>query len=276
MKAARFDYLRAADVAGAVRALADAKGEAKVMAGAQSLGPMLNLRLARPKLVVDVSRIEALRSVDAANGAIRIGASVTHARLEDAGTELRGNAMLKRVAGDIAWRAVRNRGTVGGSLAHADPAADWPLALSALDAVAVLAGPGGQRSLPVARFMLGAFTTVLADDEIVEAIVVPELSSAARWGYCKHCKRTGEFPEAAAAAVFDPERRAARVFVGAMSGAPRALPQLAAGVAQQGGAALTTSAIDRELATIAPDLDAVARKMHVAVVMRAVQQALDS
>ncbi|MSQ19230.1 MAG: carbon monoxide dehydrogenase [Betaproteobacteria bacterium] len=276
MKSAKFDYTRPHDVRAAIHALADALGEAKFLAGGQSLGPMLNLRLTRPKLLVDVSRIEALRSIDVVNGSIRIGAAVTHAEIEDAGASLARNAMLPAVAREIAYRTIRNRGTIGGSLAHADPAADWPLALAALDAVIIVNGPAGQRSIPSARFMLAAFTTQLADDEMIEAIIVPELSPSARWGTYKFCKRTGEFPDAAAMAVFDPARRIARVYVGALSGAPVPLDALARGIAQQGAVALTATAVDRAIAMAVPELDAVGRKMHAATTMRAVQQALAS
>ncbi len=276
MKAAKFDYTRPQDVRAAIQALADAKGDGKFLAGGQSLGPMLNLRLTRPKLLVDVSRIESLRSIAVANGSIRIGAAVTHAEIEDAGALLARNAMLPAVAREIAYRTIRNRGTIGGSLAHADPAADWPLALAALDAVIIVNGPKGQRSIAAAGFMLAAFTTQLADDEMIEAVVVPELSTGARWGSYKFCKRTGEFPDAAAMAVFDPARKIARIYVGALSGAPISLDPLARGVAQQGATALTTTAVDRALALAVPELDAVGRKMHGSATIRAVQQALVS
>src|SRR6266496_4277688 len=130
MKAARFDYVRPGDVGEALAALAKAEG-AKILAGGQSLGPMLNLRLARPALLVDFSRLEALQQMEDAGRTWRIGAGVTHARLEDARGRLSGSEMLCEVAAAIAYRSVRNRGTIGGSLAHADPAADWPLAHAA-------------------------------------------------------------------------------------------------------------------------------------------------
>jgi aerobic carbon-monoxide dehydrogenase medium subunit len=207
---------------------------------------------------------------------IRIGAAVTHTAIEEARSTLDGAWMLAAVAGDIAYRAIRNRGTIGGSLAHADPAADWPLALAALGADVELQSAGGSRTVAADRFMHAAFTTALTDDEMIVEINVPRPSAAARWGYYKHCKRTGEFPEAAAAALFDPERKVARVFVGALSGAPKSLDALAQGVAQQGGVALTNAAVDRALAIAAPDLDAIARKMHGVAVLRAIRQVLPS
>jgi carbon-monoxide dehydrogenase medium subunit len=272
MKAATFDYVRPRDTSAALRALADAKGEAKLLAGGQSLGPMLNLRLARPKLVIDIARIDTLRNIEVRDGNVRIGAAATHTAIELARPQLDGAAMLADVAGDIAYRAVRNRGTIGGSLAHADPAADWPLALATLGATVHVEGPGGARTVAADQFMQAAFTTALREDEMITAIEIPRPSVSARWGYFKLCKRTGEFPEAAAAALFDPQQRIARIFVGALSGAPRALQQLAQGIAQQGATALTSTAIDRAIAAAAPELDAIARKMHAAAAMRALRQ----
>ena len=147
----------------------------------------------------------------------RIGAAVTHAELED--RPLAGCEPLARVARLIAYRAVRNRGTIGGSLAHADPAADWPLVFATLDAQVRVAGPSGTREVKADAFMSAAFTTQLADDEIVESIRVPKLGAGARCGYYKFCRKTGEFPEAAAASSstrsgawrgFSPARSSAR------------------------------------------------------------------
>src|SRR5258706_5303098 len=161
---------------------------------------------------------------------------------------------------------------MGGSLAHADPAADWPLALAALDATVLLRGRAGERRVPADGVMTAAFTTGLRDDEIVEAVLVPKLSGAARFGYFKFCRKTGEFPEASAAVVLDPERRLARLFVGALSGAPQPLPGLARALAEQGAAAATPDAVATALAAAAPGLDAVERRMHAGTVLRALRQ----
>ena len=269
MKAAAFEYVRPRDLAEAVRALGAGSG-AKLLAGGQSLGPMLNLRLARPRLLIDIARLDALRRIDDAGDAWRVGGAVTHAEIEDA--TLPGGAMLVAVAGGIAYRAVRNRGTIGGSLAHADPAADWPLALAALDATVVVRGPAGERRVAADRFMTAAFTTALGDDEIVEAVLVPKLSAAARFGYFKFCRKTGEFPEASAAVVLDPARRVARLFVGALSGAPQPLPALASDLAERGAVAATQDAIAVALTAALPGLDAVERRMQGGAVLRAVKQ----
>ena len=121
MKPVAFDYLQARDLHQAAEALARSAG-AKIIAGAQSLGPLLNLRLARPELLVDISRVRELQRIEETDTLWRIGAGVTHAQLEDLGARLVGAEVVSEVAAQIAYRSVRNRGTIGGSLAHADPA----------------------------------------------------------------------------------------------------------------------------------------------------------
>lgn len=268
MKAAAFEYVACASIADALDELQRGDGSAKPMAGSQSMGPMLNLRLARPARVIDVSRIDALRQVSEAGSDIRIGAAVTHAEIEDGKHLLLRGGMLQVVAAGIAYRAIRNRGTIGGSLAHADPAADWPLALSALDARLELTGPSGVRQVRAAAFMLGAFTTQLADGELISAVLVPRTSDAVRWGYYKLCRKTGEFAHASAAAVFDAETGLARVVAGALDGPPAALDALATEIARHGPAAATRTAIADAVAAVMPNADAIDRGMHEAAVER--------
>jgi carbon-monoxide dehydrogenase medium subunit len=266
VKAAAFDYVRPRDVGEALSALRTA--DAKPIAGGQSLGPMLNLRLARPKLLVDVSRLAELKAITDEGDAWRIGAAVTHAELED--RPLARCEPLAKVARVVAYRAVRNRGTVGGSLAHADPAADWPLVLAALDATVRVVGPAGKREIKADAFMNGAFATQLGEDEIVESIRVPKLGAGARWGYYKFCRKTGEFPEAAAALLLDPERRVARLFVGALERAPQPLDGVARAVAQEGN--VHADSISAALARVAPSMAPAARKLRAAAVQRAIAQ----
>jgi carbon-monoxide dehydrogenase medium subunit len=271
MKAAAFDYLRPRDLAGVFDAL-QTPG-AKLIAGGQSLMPMLNLRLARPSLLIDIGGIDALRAVEDRKTHMRIGATVTHAELED--RAIPGCALLRRVACGIAYRAVRNRGTVGGSLAHADPAADWPLAMAAVGATVIIEGKAGNRQVPAESFMFSAFQTHLADDEVVVAVDVPKLSPAARFGYYKFCRKTGEFPEAGAAAVFDPATKAARVYLGALAGAPQPLHGLAASVARQGASAVTEAAIANAVNEIDQG-DAAERRMRRAAIARALKEVFTS
>ena len=264
MKPAAFDYFRPRDVGEALKALRDA--DAKPIAGGQSLGPMLNLRLARPKVLVDISRLAELKTITDEGDAWRIGASVTHAELEDC--PLAGCEPLASVARVVAYRAIRNRGTVGGSLAHADPAADWPLVLAALDATVRVIGPSGRREIKAEAFMTAPFATQLRDDEIVESIRVPKLGSGARWGYYKFCRKTGEFPEAAAALLLDPQRRLARLFAGALDRPPQPLDSLARAVAEEG--TVHPESISSALSRVAPGLGAAARKLRATAVQRAI------
>jgi carbon-monoxide dehydrogenase medium subunit len=238
MKAAAFDYAKPADVEAAVALLVQADGGAKAVAGTQSLGPMLNLRLVQPDLLVDLRGIEELREASQTADAVTYGACVTHAAIEDGRVPDAGRGLMAFVAANIAYRAVRNRGTIGGSLAHADPTADWPSAMALLGATLLIAGPGGRREVPMARFVAGPFETAVGQDEVLVAVRVPKLSAAARWGYRKFCRRTGEFAEAIGGALADPARGVCRAVVGATHGAPLVLdgawPDPEAAVAQAG------------------------------------------
>lgn len=273
MKAAKFDYHQPAALSDAFAALgnAQAKGPAKVMGGSQSMGPMLNLRLARPAAVVDVSQIAELRKVQAQNGSIRIGAAITHAEIEDGVYDVLRGSMMQYVAGRIAYRAVRNRGTIAGSLAHADPAADWILTLSALSADIELRSATGTRTVAMDHFMHGAYTTEVQEGEVITAVTIPQLDSSARWGYNKFCRKTGEFAEASCACVFDAKRKRARIMVGALDGAPKPLPELAKLVATTGKMP-TSEQISAALAPLGDD--PVKQQMQLAVVTRSLQQAL--
>ena len=274
MKAAKFDYVRVSEAKEALSLLEDSDGSTKAMGGSQSLGPMLNLRLARPQKVVDVSGIAEWRTVSKDGGRIRVGAAVTHAEIEDGVfAELRGH-MLQDVAGVIAYRAVRNRGTIAGSIAHADPAADWVLATSALGAELELTSAKGSRRSTMPEFMLGAYAVDLQPDELISAVYVPEKTEQTRWGYYKFCRKTGEFAEASCAAYFDPSTRTARIVVGALGGAPQLLPDLSAKVAQEGLAAATPEAIAEAVKDIAPEKTAGDRRLFMTVIERCLRRAL--
>ncbi len=222
MKAAAFDLLVAGGVAEALSHLAAAGPDAKPLAGGQSLGPMLNLRLARPAALVELSRAAGLREAVDEGSAILYGAAVTHAEIEDGAVPDATPGWLRAVAGRIAYRAVRNRGTLGGSLAHADPAADWLVTLSALGAEVVAAGPNGQRTVAMPGFVTGPFTTALAPGEIVTGVRVPKPGEGARWGYWKFTRKLGEFAKASAAVLADGAR--SRIAVGALEQTPILLP----------------------------------------------------
>jgi carbon-monoxide dehydrogenase medium subunit len=220
VKAARFDYMKAATCAEALSILAQSNGMGKLVAGCQSLGPMLNLRLAQPELLVDITGIAELTLVQREPAAIVLGACIRHATIEDVRVPDVTCGMMPFVARGIAYRAVRNRGTLGGSLAHADPAADWVSLMALLDAQYLVAGPAGKRTVGCADWMQGAFNTTLASDEILTGIRIPELSVSARWSYHKFNRKPGEFAQAIAAFIDDPERGVRRGVVGATNGAP--------------------------------------------------------
>lgn len=233
MKPVAFDHLRPETLDAA---LSEA-GTARIISGGQSLGPMLNLRLARPERLLDVSALPGLDAIRETGTHVEIGAAVTHARIEDGECPEPAGGMLAHVAAGIAYRAVRNRGTIGGSLCHADPAADWVTALTAMGATLVLQGPDGTRELPVEGFILGAYRTALAPGEILTTVRIPRRSASVAWGYYKICRKVGEFAEAIGAFLADPETRVCRVVIGSTGGAPLLSAPLAHTLATTGAPA---------------------------------------
>jgi carbon-monoxide dehydrogenase medium subunit len=224
VKPAAFDYERPASLDAATRLLAEPGVFSKVVAGSQSLGPMLNLRLAQPELLVDITSIAELRTVSEQRDHVDIGACVTHADLEDGRIPDATRGLLAAVAGRIAYRAVRNRGTVGGSLAHADPAADWISVFPLLGAEVVTRARGGARLIAAEKLMVSSFITVLQPDELIRAIRVPKLSARARWGFSKFNQKAGEFAHAIGGMLHDPDRGRFRAVIGAIETAPIIVP----------------------------------------------------
>jgi carbon-monoxide dehydrogenase medium subunit len=220
MKPAPFAYERPRDLQAALAVVAAANGVIKIMAGGQSLGPMLNLRLVAPDLIVDIAGLDELKQVERRGDDLIIGACVTHADIEDGRIPDVTRGAMRRVAGAIAYRAVRNRGTIGGSLGHADPSADWISALSALGATLTLRSLDGTRSVAIDAFIVGALESVLEAGEMIETVSVPAMRASARWGYVKACRKTGEFAHAIAAVLIDPDAESARVVIGALDSAP--------------------------------------------------------
>ncbi|MDC7784720.1 FAD binding domain-containing protein [Rhodoplanes sp. TEM] len=273
MKPVAFETVRAASLAEASRLLREAGGGAKLVAGGQSLGPMLNLRLARPRLLIDVAGIAELTvAVDAADQVV-LGSCVTTAAVEDGRA---GDAipMLAEVAGHVAYRAVRNRGTVGGSLCHADPAADWPTALAALGADVIISDGRTERSVPVAGFATGAFETALAPGEILVRIRVPVPSHSAAWGWVKLTRKAGEFALANAAVLVDHERGICRIAIGALRGPPLVVGDARGlfGGGPVGAGALDRVALNRLLGAHGGD-GGTERALHVTALARAADRA---
>jgi aerobic carbon-monoxide dehydrogenase medium subunit len=218
MKPAAFDYVRPSGIAEALDVLRSTPG-ARVLAGGQTLGPMLNLRLAQPALLVDITRIPELAAVAEEADAVTIGATVTHAAIEDGRVPDPTGGFLARVARGIAYRAVRTRGTIGGSLAHADPSADWLAALTALRADVVVAS-GTVFRVPLSSFVRGAMDTELAPQDLLVGIRIPRPSPGTRFGFHKICRKTGEFADAIGVVAADPEHGCTYVAAGASVGRP--------------------------------------------------------
>ena len=203
MKPAPFDYLAAASVEEAVAALAAYGDDAVVLAGGQSLVPLLNMRLARPSVVVDVNRVAALAGI-AANGVTTVGALTRQAAALRSPLLAERAPLLVAALAQVGHVATRSRGTIGGSAAHADPAAELPAVLLALDATLVLRGPEGERVVAAADFFQGPFTTARHSTELLTAVRLPAAPAGSRHGFHEVARRHGDFALAGAAVVVAP------------------------------------------------------------------------
>jgi aerobic carbon-monoxide dehydrogenase medium subunit len=274
MKAPAVDYVRPHSLPEAVAILSQTKGDALVIAGGQSLVAMMNLRLATPGLLIDIARLPELAAVTDDADVVTFGACVTHAAIEDGRAPDPSRGLMARAAATLAYRAIRTRGTIGGSLALADPGAEWPTVFTALDAEVMISGPSGRRSLKCTEFSTGIFETKLAADEIVEGVRVPKLSAETRWGYLKLCRKSGDFASALAVVVADRGRGQCRVVLGAANGAPLVLDDtsrlLFEGHREEIQGAIVAD-LDRE---IDRHFDEFQRNLHTVAAVRAVQQVL--
>jgi carbon-monoxide dehydrogenase medium subunit len=227
-------------------------------------------------LLIDIARLPELTAVSEDADAVTFGACVTHAAIEDRKVADPSCGLMPKVAAGLAYRAIRTRGTIGGSLALSDPAAEWPAVLTALDAEVTLCGPGGRRSLKCTEFTTGIFETKLAADEIIESVRVAKLSAGARWGYLKLCRKSGEFATALAVVIADPSMGCSRVVIGAANGAPLGLEgtaELLAAGRRDPEALRNAVAADLDRASNR-HFDDFQRNLHAVAAMRAVQQVL--
>jgi CO/xanthine dehydrogenase FAD-binding subunit len=259
MKPPAFDYVLAENLDMAAAALAAAGDEAKIIAGGQSLVPMLNFRLLRPSVLIDINRIAGLAFIKEAGEAIRIGALTRHFQLETSPLIARHLPVLSCAMTHVAHLAIRNRGTVGGSLSHADPAAELPMLALLLDAELSVASASGSRIVAARDFFLGAMTVALTSDEIVTEIRLPKLPQQTGWGFEEVARRHGDFALAAAAAtvtVSDGKITQARI---ALTGVgPTALRASAAEALLLGevlGTSLTSRVIDAVRSSVEPETD---------------------
>ncbi|MEA2760652.1 MAG: aerobic carbon-monoxide dehydrogenase medium subunit [Methylobacteriaceae bacterium] len=276
MKPARFDYERPRDLRAALALLAGENVTAKVLAGGQTLGPLLNMRLVQPDLVIDVTAIPEMIRVEEDADHLVLGACITHADIEDGRVPDVTNGAMRNVAAGIAYRAVRNRGTIGGSLTSADPSGDWVSALAALGAEVILRGNGGRRTLAVEDYIVGALETSLGAGELLEAVRIPRLSKVARWAYVKKSRKTGEFAHAIGAVLIDADRNVCRAVIGATESRPIVL----ADARELFGGGANVAALDAFDAHVADRIlvsagmtDPLDRQIHVGTLRRAAAQA---
>jgi aerobic carbon-monoxide dehydrogenase medium subunit len=271
VKPVNFDYARPSTIEAALELVGDEAREAKILAGGQSLGPMLNMRLVRPRLLVDISGLPELRGFEDRGAEIAIGACVCHSDIEDRRVPDFTRGALPFVASGIAYRAVRNRGTLGGSLAHADPAADWIAILAALGATVELRGAAGHRAVAVDAFVLGALESDIRRGEILINVRAPKLGPEARWGYYKACRKPGELAHAIGAVVIDPERDRFRAVIAATETKPIVVADAKPLLSADGRfdeSAVETLMFDAGLG------DPIERRVHFVALARALKRAL--
>jgi carbon-monoxide dehydrogenase medium subunit len=190
-------------VRAATAALAAANGEGKLLAGGQSLLPMLNFRLLRPSVLIDINRIADLAYIRDEGEHIRIGAITRHRMIETSGLITAHLPVLSAAMGHVAHLAIRNRGTIGGSLSHADPAAELPMMSMLLDAELELASTAGRRTVSATEFFVGALTTDLAEGEMVVSVSFPKLAVSAGWAFEEVTRRSGDFALACVAVCLE-------------------------------------------------------------------------
>jgi len=259
MKPASFDYIVAESIEMAVASLAEAGPDAKIIAGGQSLVPMLNFRLLRPSLLVDINRIPGLASIEETETGIRVGALTRHHQLEMSPIIGRHLPVLSCAMTHVAHLAIRNRGTIGGSLSHADPAAELPMMALLLDAALHIASASGKRTVAARDFFLDALTVDLAAGDMVTEIMLPKLPPRTGWGFEEVARRHGDFALAAVAATLTASggviAQARIALTGVGPTALRALAAEAMLVGQSLEPKLTSHAVEAVRAAIAPDTD---------------------
>lgn len=257
MKPPPFEYVVADSVAGAVAALGG--GEGKIIAGGQSLVPMLNFRLLRPTVLVDINRVPGLAHIKEEPGAIWVGALTRHFQLETSPVIAAHFPVLTAAMEHVAHLAIRNRGTIGGSLSHADPAAELPMMALLLDATLTIVSAAGERSVGARDFFLGALSVALETDDIVTGIVFPKLPPGTGWGFEEVARRHGDFALAAAAAtltVADGTIKEARIAVTGVDETPKRIADAEAMLAGQAlTPAVREAAIESVRASVTPNTD---------------------
>ncbi|MFG7943438.1 FAD binding domain-containing protein [Streptomyces cacaoi] len=284
MKAPDFRYHRPTTVDEAIALLADAGDDGKVIAGGQSLVPIMNMRLAEPETLVDLTGVDELRTGSKTPSGACYGATTTHMMFEYELVPDVTRGLLPHAAAGIGYPAIRNRGTVGGSLAHSDSSAEWPTVMAALDAAVHVRSVRGARTVPVRELLLGFFTTALEPDELITEVEVPGLAPTARWGMYKMCRKPGEFAESLAVALGEGEPdgpwREVELWLGAAADRPLRLNSTEEAVRGEAFADLLPDRLVAPLAAdLGQDLSAIdptgrhALQLHAVTVQRALQSA---
>ena len=279
MKPPPFEYCAVSSVEEALDLLAEHGDEAKVLAGGQSLVPLLALRLARPEFLVDINGLDSLATFDHTDG-LRLGALVRHRTVEKDAAVSEGNPLVATAARYIGHAAIRNRGTAGGTVSHADPAAELPAVLVALDGAVETASTAGTRTVPASEFFLGFLTTALAPQEMVTAVRFPAWPARAGWSFQEFSRRNGDFAVAGAAVMLSVDDMGmidgARIALSGMSDVPvRAALAEASLIGQSPSSDTWKEAANCAVADTAPPSDlhgSSAYRKHVAAAL--VQSAL--
>ncbi len=268
MKASAFEYRRATSIAQACEWLAAHEG-ARLLAGGQSLIPAMNLRLSAPDILIDITGLDELRGVSVNAGVLCLGALVRHVELMQDRLVAQHAPLLTQAIAHVAHPAIRNRGTIGGNLAHADPASELPACMLVLEATMIARGPRGERRIAAADFFLGVFETALAQDEMLIAIEMPIAQEGARFSFLELARRSGDYAIVGLAARADAGLRNVRLGYFGVGERPM-LASNAAAALEGGGPA----ALEAAKAALADDLSpqddlqgSAALRMHLARVL---------
>ncbi len=254
MKAAAFNYARATSVNEALQLLARHGDEAKVLSGGQSLMPALNLRLAKPAILVDIGRLSELRGITVASDKVTIGALTRHVDLLGSGEIAERLPLLREATAHVAHPAIRNRGTIGGNLAHADPASELPACMLALDATMVIRGVERERRVAACDFFQGIYDTAIAADELLTAVEIPLPAAGARHFFHEYARRSGDYAMVGLAAMARPDNgRLSELRLGYFAVGVR--PQLAHAATRLVGVDVTPDLVVATKAELSTELD---------------------
>ena len=268
MKASAFEYRRATSIAQACEWLSADEG-ARLLAGGQSLIPAMNLRLAAPAILIDITGLDDLRGVSVASGVLRIGAVVRHVELMHDPLIAQHAPLLTQAIAHVAHPAIRNRGTIGGNLAHADPASELPACMLVLGATMIARGPLGERRIPAADFFVGVFETALAPDEMLTAIEAPVAGEGVRFSFLELARRSGDYAIVGLAARADRDLQNVRLGYFGVGERPMLTKNAAAALAGGGPAAIEAAkaALSEDLSPQDDLQGSAALRMHLARVL---------